>query len=67
MQMITLTILCVFYISQVYGCEVTGKFDMPYMFKRGDIMIGGIFPVFNKEISTTTTFVKEPLEAICQG
>uniref|UniRef100_A0A3B5R5S9 Olfactory receptor C family, n1 n=1 Tax=Xiphophorus maculatus TaxID=8083 RepID=A0A3B5R5S9_XIPMA len=51
---------------QVYDCEVTGKFDMPYMFKRGDIMIGGIFPVFNKEITNTSSFKMEPLDVMCE-
>uniref|UniRef100_A0A3Q2FKU9 Olfactory receptor C family, n1 n=1 Tax=Cyprinodon variegatus TaxID=28743 RepID=A0A3Q2FKU9_CYPVA len=55
-----------FYISQVYGCGLTGKFDMPYIFKQGDIMIGGIFPVFNKEISKINTFEGEPLKIMCE-
>ncbi|XP_043976310.1 extracellular calcium-sensing receptor-like [Gambusia affinis] len=67
MQKATLVILCAFCIGQVYDCEVTGKFDMPYMFKRGDIMIGGIFPVFNKEITNTSSFKVEPLEVMCEG
>lgn len=67
MQKATLVILCAFCIGQVYDCEVTGRFDMPYMFKRGDIMIGGIFPVFNKEITNTDSFKMEPLDVMCEG
>ncbi|XP_070762575.1 extracellular calcium-sensing receptor-like [Enoplosus armatus] len=40
---------------------------MPSLFKQGDIMIGGIFPVFNKEISSTSTFEREPPGAKCAG
>uniref|UniRef100_A0A8D0ABP9 Olfactory receptor C family, n1 n=1 Tax=Sander lucioperca TaxID=283035 RepID=A0A8D0ABP9_SANLU len=44
--------LYVLYLNRVSGCELFSRFDMPSLFKHGDIMIGGIFPVFNKEIST---------------
>ncbi|XP_071352511.1 extracellular calcium-sensing receptor-like [Trachinotus anak] len=40
---------------------------MPSLFKQGDIMIGGIFPVFNKEISSTSRFQKEPPGVKCAG
>uniref|UniRef100_A0A3Q3B4Q5 Extracellular calcium-sensing receptor-like n=1 Tax=Kryptolebias marmoratus TaxID=37003 RepID=A0A3Q3B4Q5_KRYMA len=40
---------------------------MPSIFKQGDIMIGGIFPVSNKEISTTSTFEREPPGVACAG
>ncbi|XP_047449698.1 extracellular calcium-sensing receptor-like [Mugil cephalus] len=40
---------------------------MPSLFKEGDIMIGGIFPVFNKEIISTSTFEKEPSGVKCAG
>uniref|UniRef100_UPI0037E87513 extracellular calcium-sensing receptor-like n=1 Tax=Semicossyphus pulcher TaxID=241346 RepID=UPI0037E87513 len=40
---------------------------MPSLFKQGDIMIGGIFPVFNKEISSTSTFEKKPPGVKCVG
>nr|XP_046244949.1 extracellular calcium-sensing receptor-like [Scatophagus argus] len=42
------------------------KFDMPSSFKQGDIMIGGIFPIFNKDISSTsTTFESNPPRVKC--
>ncbi|XP_074535022.1 extracellular calcium-sensing receptor-like [Halichoeres trimaculatus] len=40
---------------------------MPSLFKQGDIMIGGIFPVFNKETSSTPTFLSKPPDADCVG
>ncbi|XP_044059732.1 extracellular calcium-sensing receptor-like [Siniperca chuatsi] len=49
----------------VCGCELLGRFDMPSLFKQGDIMIGGIFPVFNKDISSTSTFESKPPGAKC--
>uniref|UniRef100_H2LM69 Olfactory receptor C family, n1 n=1 Tax=Oryzias latipes TaxID=8090 RepID=H2LM69_ORYLA len=38
---------------------------MPSLSKPGDIMIGGIFPIFNKEISNTVMFEREPLGTVC--
>ncbi|KAM9318696.1 extracellular calcium-sensing receptor-like [Pholidichthys leucotaenia] len=38
---------------------------MPSLFKQGDIMIGGIFPVFNKEINSISTFNMEPSGVKC--
>ncbi|XP_028274668.1 extracellular calcium-sensing receptor-like [Parambassis ranga] len=38
---------------------------MPSLFMEGDIMIGGIFPVFNKEIGRTSTFESEPPGVRC--
>uniref|UniRef100_A0A3P9AZB0 Olfactory receptor C family, n1 n=1 Tax=Maylandia zebra TaxID=106582 RepID=A0A3P9AZB0_9CICH len=46
-------------------CELLGKFNMPSLFEQGDIMIGGIFPVFNKEVSSTYTFESEPPGVNC--
>ncbi|XP_037533758.1 extracellular calcium-sensing receptor-like [Nematolebias whitei] len=40
---------------------------MPSVFKQGDIMIGGIFPVFNKELGITSTFESEPPGVVCAG
>ncbi|XP_063763053.1 extracellular calcium-sensing receptor-like [Eleginops maclovinus] len=37
------------------------------MFKPGDIMIGGIFPVFNKEIIGISMFTSEPPGVKCAG
>ncbi|XP_078102117.1 extracellular calcium-sensing receptor isoform X2 [Sander vitreus] len=59
--------LYVLYLNRVSGCELFSRFDMPSLFKHGDIMIGGIFPVFNKEISRTSTFESKPLGVKCEG
>ncbi|CAG6001841.1 unnamed protein product, partial [Menidia menidia] len=40
---------------------------MQSLFKEGDIMIGGIFPVFHKEISRTGTFERKPPGVVCEG
>ncbi|XP_041850958.1 extracellular calcium-sensing receptor-like [Melanotaenia boesemani] len=40
---------------------------MPSLVKKGDIMIGGIFPVFNKEITSTVSFQKKPPGVMCAG
>ncbi|KAL3991807.1 hypothetical protein ACER0C_011432 [Sarotherodon galilaeus] len=62
-----LLFLCVLSINTVSGCELFGRFDMPSLFKEGDIMIGGIFPILNKEILSTSTFDKEPPKVQCEG
>uniref|UniRef100_A0A3P9PBV5 Extracellular calcium-sensing receptor-like n=1 Tax=Poecilia reticulata TaxID=8081 RepID=A0A3P9PBV5_POERE len=46
-----LVYLCVLCMNTGFGCELRGNFDMPSLFKEGDIMIGGIFPVFNKDVT----------------
>uniref|UniRef100_A0A3B4YED5 Olfactory receptor C family, n1 n=1 Tax=Seriola lalandi dorsalis TaxID=1841481 RepID=A0A3B4YED5_SERLL len=52
-------------MNTVSGCELFSSFEMPSLFKQGEIMIGGIFPVFNKEISSTSTFKREPPGVKC--
>lgn len=62
---LSLLALC---LNTVSGCELSGNFHMPSLFKQGDIMIGGIFPVFNKEVSSnTSTFAMEPPGVKCAG
>lgn len=65
LQRATILTQLILYMNIVYGCEVFGKFNMPSIFKLGDIMIGGIFPVLNKDISSTSTFESEPPGAKC--
>lgn len=55
------------YWSIVFGCERFDRFNMPSLFKQGDIIIGGIFPVFLKEIITMSTYEWEPPEVKCEG
>lgn len=59
--------LFVLWPHTVSGCELLKKFDTPSLFKQGDVMIGGIFPVFNKEISGTPTFEREAPRVKCAG
>ncbi|XP_076002408.1 vomeronasal type-2 receptor 1-like [Genypterus blacodes] len=54
-------------LNTAFGCELFGRFNMPSLFKQGDLMIGGIFPVFNKDISSTSSFKREPPGAECTG
>ncbi|XP_039454169.1 extracellular calcium-sensing receptor-like [Oreochromis aureus] len=65
MQKTVFVFLSIQYLSIVSGCELLGKFNMPSLFEQGDIMIGGIFPVFNKEVSSTYTFESEPPGVNC--
>uniref|UniRef100_A0A672PYT8 Extracellular calcium-sensing receptor-like n=1 Tax=Sinocyclocheilus grahami TaxID=75366 RepID=A0A672PYT8_SINGR len=37
-------------------CQLRGKFEMPNIFKAGEIMIGGIFPIFNKQENLLARF-----------
>lgn len=60
-------LLFILYLNSVSGCELLGRFDMPGLYKRGDLMIGGIFPVFEKEIRSTSTFKSKPPEVKCVG
>uniref|UniRef100_A0A8C6K982 Olfactory receptor C family, n1 n=1 Tax=Nothobranchius furzeri TaxID=105023 RepID=A0A8C6K982_NOTFU len=65
MQSICLLFLCVLCMNTASGCKLLGKFHMPGLVKEGDIMIGGIFPVFNKEIGSIASFQGEPPEIVC--
>uniref|UniRef100_A0A672GAF9 G-protein coupled receptors family 3 profile domain-containing protein n=1 Tax=Salarias fasciatus TaxID=181472 RepID=A0A672GAF9_SALFA len=57
--------LSVLHLNAVTGCVMLGRFDMPSLFKEGEIMIGGIFPVLNKEIGSISTFQQEPRGVNC--
>ncbi|KAM8769862.1 extracellular calcium-sensing receptor-like [Acanthopagrus schlegelii] len=61
---LSLFVLC---LNTVSGCELLGRFNMPSLFKQGDIMIGGIFPVSKKDLSATWTFETEPTQVQCAG
>lgn len=67
LQRASIFTLFVLYQNAASGCEVFGRFDMPSLFKQGDIMIGGIFPVFNKEMRSTSTFESKPPGVKCAG
>lgn len=67
MKSVVLLSLLVLCFNAASGCELLGRFDMPSILKQGDIMIGGIFPVSNKEISRTSTFERNPPGVKCTG
>lgn len=67
LQRAIISFLFVLYPDTVFGCDLLGRFNMPSLFKKGDIMIGGIFPAFNKEISSTSTFESKPPGVKCAG
>lgn len=50
-----------------FACQLLDKFDMPEMFKEGDIMIGGIFPIFNKQENIMASYENKPPKAECKG
>ncbi|KAM9481460.1 extracellular calcium-sensing receptor-like [Clarias gariepinus] len=50
----------------VFACLLLGKFDMQDMFRGGDIMIGGIFPIFNKQENILDSFENKPRKAECK-
>uniref|UniRef100_A0A671U4C1 G-protein coupled receptors family 3 profile domain-containing protein n=1 Tax=Sparus aurata TaxID=8175 RepID=A0A671U4C1_SPAAU len=51
---LSLFVLC---LNTVSGCDLLGRFNMPGLFKQGDIMIGGIFPVSKKDLTFRWTQV----------
>lgn len=55
----------VLYLSVAPGCKRIGKFDMPGWFKQGDIVIGGIFPVYNREVVSIFNYEKKPTSVNC--
>ena len=61
---LSLFVLC---LNTDSGCDLLGKFSMPSLFKQGDIMIGGIFPVSKKDLSAIWTFETEPTRVKCAG
>uniref|UniRef100_A0A8C6NI77 Olfactory receptor C family, n1 n=1 Tax=Nothobranchius furzeri TaxID=105023 RepID=A0A8C6NI77_NOTFU len=50
----------------VFLC-LLGQFDMLSLSRVGDIIIGGIFPVFNREVSHMSTFESKPQRVTCAG
>ncbi|XP_069053737.1 extracellular calcium-sensing receptor-like isoform X2 [Lepisosteus oculatus] len=55
------------FVCAEWTCRILGNFGMPALFKNGDVIIGGIFPVFNKQEHIYTPFQTEPPKASCVG
>lgn len=66
-KLIVFYMCLIFYTPVGFGCQLLGKFDMRDMFKEGDIMIGGIFPIFNKQENILASFENKPPTAECKG
>lgn len=50
-----------------FTCQLLDKFEMPNIFKTGDIMIGGIFPIFNKQENVIASFERKMPRVKCNG
>ncbi|XP_055370109.1 extracellular calcium-sensing receptor-like [Betta splendens] len=51
-----------------FTCDYFGNTKMPSLFKEGDIMLGGIFPVYFKEVINISTYeTKPPDSVVCEG
>ncbi|XP_009291983.3 extracellular calcium-sensing receptor isoform X2 [Danio rerio] len=48
-------------------CQLLRTFEMPNIFKVGDIMIGGIFPIFNKQENIIGSFERNMQRIKCTG
>lgn len=65
---IIVAFLLFLFVNGFSSCKLLSHFYMPSLFKQGDIMIGGIFPVFNKEdIFSPSSFKSEPARVKCTG
>ncbi|XP_072551400.1 extracellular calcium-sensing receptor-like [Salminus brasiliensis] len=68
MGMLNILHLCFLLCTQICSaCELLGKFEMQEMFKEGDIMIGGIFPILNKQENVLVSFEIKPPKPQCKG
>ncbi|XP_069053767.1 extracellular calcium-sensing receptor-like [Lepisosteus oculatus] len=65
-----LTSLMLFHSFQVDGdlsCRSLGKYTMSGLFKNGELVIGGVFPVFGTHEDSHTLFNAEPPTTKCVG
>lgn len=69
MGMIIVLHMCLILFTPTgFACQLLGKFDMRDMFKEGDVMLGGIFPIFNKQENiVASSFENKPPKADCKG
>ncbi|XP_072551957.1 extracellular calcium-sensing receptor-like [Salminus brasiliensis] len=68
MGMLNILNLCFLLCNQICSaCKLVGKFEMQDMFKEGDIMIGGIFPISNKQENILASFEVKPPQPQCKG
>ncbi|XP_072551956.1 extracellular calcium-sensing receptor-like [Salminus brasiliensis] len=68
MDMLNILNLCFLLCTQIcFACERLGRFEMQDMFKEGDIMIGGIFPISIKQENDHASFEIKPPTPQCNG
>ncbi|XP_048398124.1 extracellular calcium-sensing receptor-like [Stegostoma tigrinum] len=46
-------------------CKLLGEFYLPGLYEDGDIIIGGIFPIYNKELEINNSFTTQPPSSEC--
>ncbi|KAK0141152.1 Extracellular calcium-sensing receptor [Merluccius polli] len=56
-----------FTLIQVVICVLWLTINPPFPNRNGDVMIGGIFPILNKQVSSTSTFERKPPHVKCAG
>ena len=62
-----LSLCLIFWLKTALACELIDSFDMSTLFQKGDVMIGGIFPISYKQMSSMSTFERKPLNVKCAG
>ena len=55
------------WLQSGFACNLLAEFGMPSLAKDGDIMVGGIFPVYVKQNDFNASFEKEPPKVPCKG
>lgn len=61
-------LLCILLDTQtVFTCKLLAKFEMHSILKEGEIMIGGIFPVYSRQENILFSFDDKPSMAECKG
>ncbi|KAI5606970.1 extracellular calcium-sensing receptor-like, partial [Silurus asotus] len=54
-------------IQTGFACKLLGKFEIQSILKEGDIMIGGIFPVYSRQENIFFSFDTKPPMPECKG
>ncbi|XP_049339700.1 extracellular calcium-sensing receptor-like [Astyanax mexicanus] len=68
MGMLNILHLCFLLCTHICSaCKRLGTFEMQDVFKEGDIMIGGIFPISNKQDNILASFYTTPPKPQCKG
>lgn len=57
----------IIWLHSCLACDLLGDFGMPSLAEDGDIVIGGIFPVSNKQNILHASFEEKPGDITCHG